>query len=680
MNKTSLMAAVAITLAFAACKKNDMGSSGNQGNQPIAPDNFSFSTSKEVSLDIKLLTNDDMPIDGVLVNVYAPGSDAVLLYTAVTDKNGSINAKLNIAAYIDTLVVDPAYIGLMRNAKTAINGSSSSCIIGGADGYGGNVVPSTDLAGGTTRQKTSVAYGSSYVPAIEYLGKYNSNGRPNNREKSDVISSTLLSNINASLPESHPVPTYHPDYLNADASTSLNVVKKADVWITFVSEGAGYMNSLGFYTYPTNQPPASINDVKTITVAIPNASLSGSGGAMMSGDKIYLGQFNAGTSIGFVLLQNAWNESQDKVNSDAKLFFADENLNTGVESADYLRHTVLLWDETNKLFLQGFEDLQRDNQSSDEDFNDLVFYTTSNPVDAISSDKMNPIDKPIDGDGDGVSDVYDKYPKDATRAYVQYFPSKEGWGTLAFEDLWPSTGDYDLNDLVTGYHYTFIKNGSNKTVEMYGDYNIRAIGASFANGFGIQLPVASSAVSTVTGQKLKANYISLNANGTEAKQTKAVIIPFDDTRALFPSGGFTNVYTGQSAQVSDTSHVYVKFASAVADADLGVAPYNPFLISSQRRGYEVHLPGNAPTGLADLSLFGTKDDNSIPTKSRYYLNANNWPWALSFTEKFDYPTETSNIANAYLNFLTWAKSGGTVNTDWYKHIPANVNEKYIYAK
>jgi len=29
-----------------------------------------------------------------------------------------------------------------------------------------------------------------------------------------------------------------------------------------------------------------------------------------------------------------------------------------------------------------------------------------------------------------------------------YYPSQDHYGTAMFEDLWPKTGDYDLNDLV----------------------------------------------------------------------------------------------------------------------------------------------------------------------------------------------------------------------------------------
>jgi len=683
MKKSTLVAAMMLMLAISACKKTDSGvPDTNPVNSPIAPDGFNFSTTKDVSLQVKLLTNNDQPLQGVMVNVYSPDNVAEggAVYTGVSDANGNISAILTIPAYLDTLVIDPAYVGLMRNAKVLINGNASNCTFGGSDVYKGDIIPNTDFAPQINRKVQSGTSLLGYTPAISYLGTYDYEGRPRYLVSTDVISSTLLSFINTSLPESKPVPTYHPDYMNSTAETNLNIEKKADVWVTFVSEGAGFLNSLGFYTYSTSNPPKTINDISKITIVIPNASLYGSAGNMRSGDKIHLGQFEAGTSIGFVLLQNAWSRDQQKVISTATMFFADDNLNTATETASYLRHTVLLYDNTNKLFVQGFEDQTRSTNSSDNDFNDLVFYATSNPVEAISNYNINPIDQPLDSDKDGVNNTYDKFPNDATRAYIQYSPAKDTWGTLAFEDLWPTTGDYDLNDLVVGYQYTYIKNAYNQTIEMNADYMIRAIGASFINGFGVQLPFAYSKISTVTGQKQIANYITKNSNGTEAGQTKAVIIPFDDTRALFASGGFTNVYNNTASQISDTAHLYIKFAGAMSDAEMGAAPYNPFLISNQRRGYEIHLPGNVPTDKADTKLFGTSDDNSKPASSRYYLNTENWPWAMSFTEDFEYPSEASNISKAYSYFLTWAKSGGVSNTDWYTNTSGNKNRQYIYKK
>ena len=56
----------------------------------------------------------------------------------------------------------------------------------------------------------------------------------------------------------------------------------------------------------------------------PNLSFAGSGGGLRTGDKVHLGQFDANTSIGLVLMADGWdgNNSEDykwKVFADKKL-------------------------------------------------------------------------------------------------------------------------------------------------------------------------------------------------------------------------------------------------------------------------------------------------------------------------------------------------------------------------
>lgn len=643
----------------------------------IAPDGFNFSTSKTVALDVKLLTNDNQPLAGVLVNVYAKSAPERSLFSAFTDANGRIAANLTLAAHVDSLLIDPAYVGLMRNATAVIKNSGVQATIGGTEGFGGDIVLTEGRfagAGINTARQAGVLGTTVYT----YHTPYDNSGRPTVLATSDVISSQLLSFVNTSLPESKPVPTYHPEYLSNNAETNLNIVKLADVWVTFVSEGAGYLNTLGYYTYPTNQPPQSIGDIDSIKLVIPNASLVGSSGNMRSGDKVHIGRFPAGTSVGFVLLQNAWNASTRTVNTGAVKYFADDALNN--ENTGLKRHTVLLYDDQHKLFLTGFEDQTRSTGGSDNDFNDLVFYSTSNPVDGISQQNVKPIDQPGDDDNDGVTNVYDKFPTDPTRALIKYFPAEDVWGTLAFEDNWPHTGDYDLNDMVVGYRYTYITNGQNKTVEMFGDYTVNAIGASYNNGFGIQLPFAPAKVSSVTGQQFSASYVTTASNGTEAGQTYATVFPFDDPRNLLHTQGFVNVYNGRTVTKSDTAHVKISFASPLTATEMGTAPYNPFIVIGQTRGREAHLPGAKPTDKADTKLFGTGKDNSNAAQNRYYLTANKWPWALSFVEPFEHPTEANNISKAYLKFLTWAGNGGTTNTDWYLNKSGNRNASFIFVR
>ena len=62
-----------------------------------------------------------------------------------------------------------------------------------------------------------------------------------------------------------------------------------------------------------------------------------------------------------------------------------------------------------------------------------------------------------DSDLDGVPNAYDNYPDDYDRAFDFFYPAKNSFNTLLYEDMWPHRGDYDMNDLVLNFNYKFIK-------------------------------------------------------------------------------------------------------------------------------------------------------------------------------------------------------------------------------
>ena len=684
MKSRVLFLLLGAALTTVSCKKNYDESIVTppieSSDSAIAPSSFDFTTTKTVSLNVKLATNNDEAIAGVPVRIYAGDPLTTSpVYAALSGIDGIVSGTITLPSYVDTVIIDPQYIGLMRNAKAYISNDAVNATIGGSNGFGGNVVESSSMIAAPGKVKavaTSNFGGSATVYA--YMGASDSYGVPKYLEGKDVISSELLSYVNASLPESNPVPVAHPTYLQSGNTTDLNIGETADVWITFVSEGAGYLNTLGYFTYPTGSAPTKASDIDTIHYIFPNASLPYSGGNLASGSRVKLGRFEPGTSIGFVLLAYGWNGNG--VNSSVTKYYSEPALNPETK-ASLKQHTVLLYDDKHKLFLSGFEDLNREG-SSDNDFNDLVFYATSNPVTAISTADVQPVDQPGDADKDGITDKFDMYPKDPQRAFDNYYPSATTFGTLAFEDLWPSTGDYDMNDLVVGYRYKYVTNAQGNAVEMFGNYYVKAAGATFADGFGVQLPFSASLVKSVTGQKLSSGYIKQASSGLEASQNKAVIIPFDDYSSLVtkPGGFLVNTQSSASVVTSDTAKVYLSFTSPISVATLGAAPFNPFLISDKRRGYEVHLPGSLPTDLANTKLFSTAQDYTHPLNNYYYKSKNAWPWALSFAESFDYSSEGSAINKSYLHFLDWAQSGGMAYKDWYKNLAGYRNSSLIYKK
>lgn len=273
--------------------------------------------------------------------------------------------------------------------------------------------------------------------------------------------------------------------------------------------------------------------------------------------------------------------------------------------------------------------------------------------------------------------------------FENYYPAT-GYGTLAYEDLWPGKGDYDFNDLVVDYRFIITTNSLNNVVKAKGTFIIQAIGASFENGFGFQFSdKIDPADINVTGSKITESYINLNANGTEAGQSKATIIVFDNAsdHMPFPGGGaFINTEIGAPYVTPDTTRINFYFpADKYSYSDLSIEEFNPFLIidgknasGARGRGYEVHLPYYPATDLADASIFGTEEDATNPGSGYYYLTAEALPWALNIYEKFYCPIEKVDIVLAHLKFAEWAMSGGTIYPDWYKNISGYRDNSKIY--
>jgi LruC domain-containing protein len=686
--KTLVLSTAFILTALVGCKKSNSDDPVPIPEQNGIPDSFSYATTRDLSVSVRLLTNSDKPIAGALVDIADPNHADRIYLKAISDENGYVRADIKVPSYLDTLVINPNYVGLVNNLKSLIKDKTSiSIIAGGQFSASGDIIPEvfkprisrpdgllSTISAGTSFSLT-YGYPSGYTSSNDAILNTSNYpfalGRPKYLEPTpDVIEASLLNYVNASLPEGKPLTTSHPEYLTTSVANNIVVKQASDVFITFVSEGAGYYNTLAYYSYDTDDPPLSVTSgglfggIDKITMVFPNASAFQSGGGLTSGDKVKLGKFDAGTTIAFVLIQNAWTGSG--ISTSGTKFYSESKFNPEGTVAKR-KHSVILHDNVHNAFIIGFEDINRDS-NSDNDFNDLVVYATSNPISGISNTNIPAVDKGGDTDGDGVLDQLDAFPNDPSKAFITYAPSLTEWSTLAFEDNWPNKGDYDLNDLVVNYRYTFVSNSRNGVVEMTGEYQPVAAGAAYKNGFGVQFPIAASAVASVSGQSLLKNYIQLGANQVEAGQSRAVIIPFDNHENLLKNpDGFSQVNTdlNRAKVVPSKATVNIRFTSPIPMATLGTAPFNPFLIVNQIRGTEIHLPNNAPTDRATAALFGTGEDNTTSATGRFYLSKENSPWGLSFTDAFTYPTEGKPIHEAYLHFNDWVKSGGVLYKDWY---------------
>jgi hypothetical protein len=160
----------------------------------------------------------------------------------------------------------------------------------------------------------------------------------------------------------------------------IELLKDAEVWITFVSEGAGYHNTLGYYSFDINDAPTSVDEIKNKNIIIPNSSAKGSGGNMEKGDRISLGKFPAGTGIGFVLFSNAWKPNKNAIGTPYWTLYTNPKFNP----KNYNQNLFLYEPNTNTTIL-SYEDILI--SGGDRDYDDLI-YLINTDSDAINTSAL----------------------------------------------------------------------------------------------------------------------------------------------------------------------------------------------------------------------------------------------------------------------------------------------------
>lgn len=205
------------------------------------------------------------------------------------------------------------------------------------------------------------------------LGTFDAFGTPTYLvSPKDVISDNMQSFIKSTLVEKSDLRISHPELLSSSAIADITVTKSSDVFVTYVSQITKSNNALAFYTYPTNNPPKSAKDIETITYIYPNIGVETK---IKAGDKVKIGKFDPGTSIGFVLLRDAWNGTNSTLTNDVIHFCSNDVLNPEVDP-NLKRHAVLANYAPENKVLIGFENTDRTVETCDHDFNDVVIYIT----------------------------------------------------------------------------------------------------------------------------------------------------------------------------------------------------------------------------------------------------------------------------------------------------------------
>lgn len=214
------------------------------------------------------------------------------------------------------------------------------------------------------------------VPKAPYstVTTYDNIGVPENMEQREVCSKLLPTLFDRALPERNNVMRSNPEFFEVEAR-NIDIVEDGEVSVTFLHEGAGYKNILGYHVYKTDAPPASVDEVEKVVI-FPNASAQRSGGGLVRGNSVeLLGSFEAGTSIGFFLISNGW---KGKITDGLYTQYTDIPFNVSGRQQSLIFH-----ERSCDAIVIAFEDITVPN--GDNDFNDAIFQIHSDPPTAIDA-------------------------------------------------------------------------------------------------------------------------------------------------------------------------------------------------------------------------------------------------------------------------------------------------------
>ncbi|MEM6965958.1 MAG: LruC domain-containing protein [Bacteroidota bacterium] len=263
-----------------------------------------------------------------------------------------------------------------------------------------------------------------------------------------------------------------------------------------------------------------------------------------------------------------------------------------------------------------------------------------------------------DRDSDGVKDKDDPDPNDPNRTFVQYQPAQSTKGTLAFEDLWPMTGDYDFNDFVVEVHEIVTTNASNEIYDIMFDLRITSMGGAFSNDFGIALLDPQNNLTVEVFSEHNVQHLLEHSSGN------AIFTIRQPKQLFYPENMEDIINAVNGSTYFEPIEIQVVFS--VNGALSYPNDYRPkFFIEQQGvDGHEIHLPGTDPTPRMDNALLGTVNDDTDPGTGKYFKTANNLPWALYIPTTWNYPLEGRDLTEAYEDFVTFAQQNSSLV--WYQ--------------
>ena len=231
-------------------------------------------------------------------------------------------------------------------------------------------------------------------------------------------------------------------------------------------------------------------------------------------------------------------------------------------------------------------------------------------------------------------------------------------GVYCFEDLWPSKGDYDLNDCVVGFKH------AKKFEKKFDETEFKVIKETFS------LTTYQNFVTLKSGLAL-----TLNTQATPTSVVMKKVKGGVESEVNFTKDGNEYLLTEDITGELGTEYVLeLNYENGITDQQ--TASVKPFIFRNQDNGkrWEVHIVGEAPTSKMDTSLFGTEDDLSDPSQGKYFVREGNYPFAFYLNNAtvsdiariLDRANESKSIDQLFSGYMNWVNTGGDADSKWYK--------------
>ena len=271
-----------------------------------------------------------------------------------------------------------------------------------------------------------------------------------------------------------------------------------------------------------------------------------------------------------------------------------------------------------------------------------------------------------------------------------YFPAKDKYATVMFEDLFPSKGDMDMNDIVFGLNIEYFLDNNSRLLAIQINIQPRAIGSTYSQ-IGLAANLLSQNILSIvngishSGEPALSPLFNVTTNrdgySPELNNKSSQVIPLTGNfRSYFDNdnGSFINVMENDAVSATHNFSVLIEIKSSekfpfskltfLESVQSGKINLDIFAVFGSR-GKEIHFKGQRPTDLFSYQYFVS----TLPKTD--FSTIDNWVWVIISDKSIRYNLEYVKIFNAYPNFKVWAEGGGSIGSNWY--IPSVKDSLYL---